>query len=83
MRVVAVQLDSVWEDPDTNMRTVERLLAASGADLPVTVQDEPALGQGQAYLKTGMTEMRIDLDGVIDTITRAVTAFFQIEAEKD
>lgn len=63
--------------------TVERLLTAAGTDLPVTVRAEPSLSHGQAHLKIGSQETRIDLDGVVGAITRAVGTFFQIENGED
>lgn len=64
-------------------QTVESLLAAAASDLAITVREEPALGEGQAYLKLGASEVRIDLDGVIEAIGRAVNAFFRIETDEE
>jgi flagellar assembly protein FliH len=63
--------------------TVEAILAGAGTDLAVTVREEPALGEGQAYLKLGASEVRIDLDGVIEAIGKAVSAFFRIETNEE
>jgi hypothetical protein len=50
--------------------------------LPVTLQDEPTLGEGQAYLRLGETETRVDLDRAITQIVAAVRGFFDL-IEKD
>jgi flagellar biosynthesis/type III secretory pathway protein FliH len=65
-----------------NRAAVEELLAAS-TELPLRVAEEPALGDGQAYLKVGQTEISVDLDGVVTAITSAVTTFFAIETPED
>jgi flagellar assembly protein FliH len=64
-------------------QTVEAMLAAAAPDLAITVREEPALGEGQAYLKLGASEVRIDLDGVIEAIGKAVNAFFRIETDEE
>lgn len=56
-------------------------LLARETRLPLQVVAEPTLGEGQAYLKLGATEMNVDLDGVIDAIATAVAAFFHIERD--
>ncbi len=61
-----------------NRDLVAELLARE-TRLPLQVVAEPTLGEGQAYLKLGATEMNVDLDGVIDAIAAAVAAFFHIE----
>jgi flagellar biosynthesis/type III secretory pathway protein FliH len=60
---------------------VEQLLA-SATGLPVTLRDEPSLGEGQAYLLLGEIEARVDLDRAITLITAAVRGFFDL-SEKD
>lgn len=62
-------------------REVVANLLASETRLPLQVVAEPTLGEGQAYLKLGATEMNVDLDGVIDAIATAVSAFFHIERD--
>jgi len=60
---------------------VESLLdTATG--LPVTLRDEPSLGEGQVYLQLGETETRVDLDRAIAQIIAAVRGFFDL-TEKD
>ncbi|MGB8811958.1 MAG: flagellar biosynthesis protein [Paracoccaceae bacterium] len=60
---------------------VEALLEhATG--IPVTLIEEPTLGEGQVYLRLGDTETRIDLDRAIAEITAAVRGFFGL-SEKE
>ena len=58
------------------------LLLGKATGLPVTLQDEPTLGEGQAYLRLGETETRVDLDRAITQIVAAVRGFFDL-IEKD
>ncbi|MCF8483759.1 MAG: flagellar biosynthesis protein [Rhodobacteraceae bacterium] len=60
---------------------VERLLAQA-AGLPLLIEEEPTLGEGQVYLRLGDTEHRIDLDQAVRDITTAVHDFFDY-SEKD
>jgi flagellar assembly protein FliH len=60
---------------------VERLLSQA-AGLPLTIEEEPSLGEGQVYLRMGDTELRIDLDQAVREITTAVHDFFDY-SEKD
>lgn len=63
-----------------NRHTVESLLSI-GRTLPLTFVEEPSLGEGQVYLRMGDAESRIDLDGVIAAIGRAVAGFFAMQNE--
>ena len=63
-----------------NRHTVEALLSI-GKTLPLTFVEEPSLGEGQVYLRMGDAESRIDLDGVIAAIGRAVAGFFAMQNE--
>lgn len=63
-----------------NRHTVESLLS-TGRTLPLTFVEEPSLGEGQVYLRMGDAESRIDLDGVIAAIGRAVAGFFAMQNE--
>ena len=56
---------------------VEALIEGSGA-LPVTVETEPTLGEGQAHLRFGQSETRIDLDRAVSDIAAAVRGFFDL-----
>jgi flagellar biosynthesis/type III secretory pathway protein FliH len=60
---------------------VEALLEQT-TGLPVTLRDEPSLGEGQVFLQLGDTETRIDLDRVTAEITAAIRGFFELN-DKD
>ena len=56
---------------------VERLIAkASG--LPMRIEEEPSLGEGQVYIRLGPTETKVDLTGVTNDIAAAVRGFFNL-----
>lgn len=61
--------------------TVEAQLAAVPG-LPVILSEEPTLGEGQAWLRLGDTETRIDLDGALARITAAVHAFLELTLQE-
>jgi len=44
---------------------------------PVTLREEPSLGDGQAYIAAGDTETEIDLDEVLAGIGEAVAGFLE------
>jgi flagellar assembly protein FliH len=56
---------------------VEALIEQAGA-LPLIIEDEPTLGEGQAQLRFGQTETRIDLDRAVTDIAAAVRGFFDL-----
>jgi flagellar assembly protein FliH len=56
---------------------VQALLAQAGGP-PTVLICEPSLGDGQAFLRLGQNETRIDLDGAIGEIAAAVQGFFQL-----
>lgn len=60
---------------------VERLLT-NAAGLPVMIEEEPTLGEGQVYLRLGDQEHRVDLNHAVAQLTRAVHDFFDY-SEKD
>jgi flagellar biosynthesis/type III secretory pathway protein FliH len=49
--------------------------------LPMTVVEEPTLGEGQVYLKLGTAEARVDLDAAVAAIGTAVQGFFTLIEE--
>ncbi|MFT4149105.1 MAG: flagellar biosynthesis protein [Paracoccaceae bacterium] len=54
-----------------------RLQATTG--LPITVVEEPTLGEGQVYLRLGTgAEARVDLDRAVARIATAVRGFFEL-----
>lgn len=56
---------------------VEALLEQA-TGMPLTIVEEPSLGEGQVYLQLGNTETRIDLDRATAEITAAVRGFFEL-----
>jgi flagellar assembly protein FliH len=60
---------------------VEALVDRAGA-LPVTIESEPTLGEGQARLRFGDSETRIDLDRAVTDIAAAVRGFFDLEQKE-
>ena len=56
---------------------VEALIERTGA-LPVTIETETTLGEGQAQLRFGQSETRIDLDRAVTDIAAAVRGFFDL-----
>ena len=56
---------------------VEALLEhATG--LPVIIEEEPTLGEGQVYIKLGSVETQVDLDQATSDIAAAVRGFFNL-----
>ena len=56
---------------------VEALLQQA-TGLPLTIVEEPTLGEGQAYLRLGSVETNVDLDSATEKIAAAVRSFFDI-----
>ena len=56
---------------------VEALIERAG-ELPVTIETDPTLGEGQAHLRFGQSETRIDLDRAVTDIAAAVRGFFDL-----
>lgn len=56
---------------------VEAVLTGDKA-IPLQIQDEPSLGEGQAYIRFGRSETRIDLDRALAGIAAALDDFFKL-----
>ncbi len=56
-------------------------LLGSGISLPLQIIDEPTLSEGQAYLRLGDTETRIDTDRAVADIRHAIREFFALTKE--
>ena len=65
----------------SNMTAIEELLA-DDLPIPVTVNSETSLGDGQVLIRIGGTEREVDLSGVLAEIDRSVAGFFE-ENQKD
>lgn len=64
-----------------NVAAMEKLIDQELA-FPVGVSEDPALGEGQAYMRFGTSERQIDLDEVLAGIGQAVAGFFH-ETKKE
>jgi flagellar assembly protein FliH len=56
---------------------VETLLAQA-TGLPMQVEEEPSLGEGQVYIRLGPSETKVDLTQATDDIATAVRGFFNL-----
>lgn len=64
-------------------RAAVETLLEQATGLPLTIIEEPTLGEGQVYLRLGEVETRVDLDRAIADIATAVRDFFDhTEKEK-
>lgn len=53
--------------------------ALTGENLmPIEIHDEPTLGEGQAYIRLGRSETRVDLDQALGAIQTALEDFFKL-----
>ena len=59
---------------------IEKLLEQV-TGLPLVIEEEPTLGEGQVYLKLGASEAHVDLDRAIADIAAAVRGFFALPAK--
>lgn len=57
-------------------------LVAQAIGLPVLIEEEDSLGEGQVYIRLGPRETTVDLDRVTREITAAVRAFFNLSDEE-
>ena len=60
---------------------VEGLLAQA-TGLPMQIEEESSLGEGQVYIRFGTAETKVDLTQVTADITAAVRAFFSLTTEE-
>jgi flagellar biosynthesis/type III secretory pathway protein FliH len=51
-------------------------LIAQATGLPLQIEEEPSLGEGQVYIRLGPNEAKVDLTQVADDIAAAVRGFF-------
>ena len=56
---------------------IERLVGQA-TGLPLTLQDEPTLSEGQVYLNLGDVEREVNIDRAVAEITAAVRGFFDL-----
>lgn len=53
-------------------------LVAQASGLPMRIEEEPSLGEGQVYIRLGPAETKVDLTQVTDDIAAAVRGFFNL-----
>ena len=56
---------------------IESLLEQA-TGLPMTIEEEPTLGEGQVYIRLGSVETQVDLDKATADIAAAVRGFFAL-----
>ena len=59
-------------------RAAVEALVEQATGLPMTIHEEPTLGEGQVYIKLGTQEAQIDLDQATADIAAAVRGFFEL-----
>lgn len=63
-------------------RPAVEALIAEATGLPLTIEEEESLGEGQAYLRFGAEELRVDLDRAVTDIAAAVRGFFELSQQE-
>jgi len=67
-------------NPAVRSRVEEFLTTAKG--LPLIIEEEPSLGEGQVFIRLGVAETKVDLTQVTADISAAVRAFFSLHFEE-
>ena len=57
-------------------------LIADATGLPLEIEEEPLLGEGQVYLRFGSSETLVDLDRTTTEIAAAVRGFFDLNRKE-
>jgi flagellar assembly protein FliH len=65
-----------------SVRPAIEALIEQATGLPLTIEEEPTLAEGQVYLRLGPAEAKVDLTRVTAEIAAAVRAFFTLTEEK-
>jgi flagellar biosynthesis/type III secretory pathway protein FliH len=55
-------------------------LVTQATGLPMQIEEEPSLSEGQVYIRFGTTETKVDLAQVTEDIATAVRAFFNLNS---
>lgn len=63
------------------MREAVEGLIEQATGLPLTIEEEPTLGEGQVYIRLGTAEAKVDLTRVTAEIATAVRSFFSLAEE--
>lgn len=64
-----------------SMRAQVEKLITEATGLPLIIEEDHGLAQGQAYLRLGQSELKVDLDRAIAEIRTAIHAFFTLSEE--
>lgn len=59
-------------------RPAVQALLEQATGLPLTIEEEPTLGEGQVYIRLGAVETQVDLDKATADIASAVRGFFDL-----
>ena len=59
-------------------RAAVEALLEQATGLPMTIEEEPTLGEGQVYIRMGTFETQLDLDKATADIAAAVRGFFDL-----
>lgn len=86
METLLPMAESLAETPVTLVlnpvsRPAVEAFLASTCGLPLTVVEEPSLGEGQVYIRLGDIEARVDLDAAVTAIGEAVAGFYTLIEE--
>jgi flagellar biosynthesis/type III secretory pathway protein FliH len=57
-------------------------LVTQATGLPMEIEEEPSLGEGQVFIRFGPSETKVDLTQVTADISAAVRAFFSLTTEE-
>lgn len=64
-----------------SVRTAVETLLIQATGLPMTIEEEPTLPEGQIYIRLGTSEAKVDLTRVTKDIAAAVRGFFSLSEE--
>ncbi len=64
------------------VRAPVEALVREATGLPLRIEEEPTLAEGQVYLRLGPAEAKVDLTRAIAEITAAVRGFFTLAQER-
>ena len=64
-----------------SVRAAIESLIAEATGLPMAIEEEPTLPEGQVYIRLGGTEAQVDLSRVTTEIAAAVRGFFSLAEE--
>ncbi|MGB4827906.1 MAG: flagellar biosynthesis protein [Paracoccaceae bacterium] len=65
------------------VRAAVETLIEQATGLPMSIEEEPTLPEGQVYIRLGGTEAKVDLTRVTADIAAAVRGFFSLSEETD